>query len=102
MNEKIKSIIEANLKGYGLEKIILFGSRARGDGDADSDYDILAIIKEELDWTLRENICSKIRKDMAKLDINVDILVRSEKYIGEARFEEGNVIHEAIEEGTEI
>lgn len=31
------------LRKYGPEKIILFGSRARGDADAFSDYDVILI-----------------------------------------------------------
>ncbi len=30
---------------FSLENIILFGSRARGDFDEDSDWDVLIIIK---------------------------------------------------------
>jgi len=102
MKEKIKEIIQKNLNGYHLEKVILFGSRSRGDSNADSDYDILAVVEEEIDWKERENICSEIRKELAKAEVNIDILIRSEKYIGEVKDEEGNVIKDAIEEGIEM
>ena len=32
--------------GNRLERVVLFGSRARGDARADSDYDIAVFIKE--------------------------------------------------------
>ncbi|KXK56158.1 MAG: Nucleotidyltransferase domain protein [Chlorobi bacterium OLB5] len=102
MKEKIRNIIEQNLNGYTLEKIILFGSRARGNNDIDSDYDVLVIIKEEPDWITRENLCSKIRKVMAKEDVNIDILIRSSNYIETVQNEQGNVINTAIEEGIEM
>lgn len=102
MKEKIRNIIEKNLNGYTLEKIILFGSRARGNNDTDSDYDVLVIIKEEPDWISRENVCSEIRKVMAKEDINIDLLIRSSKYIQTVQNEQGNVINTAIEEGIEM
>jgi predicted nucleotidyltransferase len=102
MNEKIRNIIEKNLNGYTLEKIILFGSRARGNYDNESDYDVLVIIKEEPDWITRENLCSVIRKVMAIEDINIDILIRSSKYVELTQNEQGNVINYAIEEGIEM
>lgn len=102
MKEKIRNIIEKNLNGYTLEKIILFGSRARGNNDTDSDYDVLVIIKEEPDWISRENVCSEIRKVMAKEDINIDLLIRSSNYIETVQNEQGNVINTAIEEGIEM
>lgn len=102
MKEKIRNIIENNLNGYTLEKIILFGSRARENNDTDSDYDVLVIINEEPDWITRENLCSNIRKVMAKEEINIDILIRSSNYISTAQNEDGNVINTAIEEGIEM
>ena len=35
------------LKGYDPERIILFGSRARGDADEYSDYDLIVIKRTE-------------------------------------------------------
>ncbi|MBE2228581.1 MAG: nucleotidyltransferase domain-containing protein [Ignavibacteria bacterium] len=90
------------MNGYTLEKMILFGSRARQENDSDSDYDVLVIIREEPDWITRENLCAKIRKDMAKEDINIDILIRSLNYVATVQDEQGNVINTAIEEGIEM
>ncbi len=102
MKEKIKNIIKNSLNGYSLEKIILFGSRARGDNANDSDYDVLVIIKEDPDWIIRENLCSEIRKAMAREDINIDILIRSMSHIKSVQNEQGNVISYAMEEGIEM
>ena len=39
--ERIKSIVAPIAKKHGVEKVWLFGSRARGDANPDSDYDFL-------------------------------------------------------------
>ena len=39
--ERIKSIVAPIAKNHGVEKVWLFGSRARGDANPDSDYDFL-------------------------------------------------------------
>ena len=54
----IKKVVleEAEKLGVGVERIILFGSRARGDAREDSDYDILIVIKGEIDWRARRRL----------------------------------------------
>lgn len=45
--EELKAIIIPIAKKYGIQKVYLFGSMARGDGDENSDID-LRIEKGEL------------------------------------------------------
>jgi uncharacterized protein len=56
------------LYGERLEKLILFGSQARGDAEPDSDIDVLVVLKGEVDDS----------KDIheRKLDIIVDLSQR--------------------------
>ena len=42
ISDQIKQIIEIIINDYKPDKVILFGSRARGDDRPDSDIDILA------------------------------------------------------------
>ena len=102
MNDKIKEIIKNTLIDYNIEKIILFGSRARGDNSEESDYDILVVVKEEIEWINREDIASLIRRRLAQLDIDIDILIRTSLYVDNTKDEIGNVISYAVEEGVEI
>ena len=49
MRDKILDIFTSRIRKdfkSKVKKIILFGSRARGDGAADSDYDILLVMDE--------------------------------------------------------
>ena len=47
MQEKLNKLLQA-LQGYHPQRIILFGSVARGEADADSDLDVL-VIKDTTD-----------------------------------------------------
>jgi predicted nucleotidyltransferase len=49
MKEKIKNIINQVFeeKGIRVERIILFGSRARGDFKENSDWDLLIIVEKK-------------------------------------------------------
>lgn len=81
--QKIKYKI---IKDYPSAKITLYGSRARGDYQADSDWDLLILIDKEItekqkfalrhklydiEWDVDEVICSIIhsKKEWAKLRI---------------------------------
>ena len=55
-------------------KIVLFGSRARGDGDEDSDYDLL-VVKDEV--KSRPEEAHQINVALMALPIFADVLVRS-------------------------
>ena len=41
---------------FPVEQVVLFGSRARGEGDAESDLDLLVLTTRELAWTERRAI----------------------------------------------
>ncbi len=62
------------------EKIVLFGSRARGDNDSDSDIDLLVVESTNLP---RYKRAARYRKAIAGLFLNKDIVVWSPEEIEE-------------------
>ncbi|MDI7269713.1 MAG: nucleotidyltransferase domain-containing protein [Myxococcota bacterium] len=43
---KLAEIVRRLVEAYAPERVYLFGSRARGDADPDSDYDILLVVPD--------------------------------------------------------
>jgi len=67
--------------GFKVLEIILFGSRARGEGKEDSDWDLYVVVDQEIDFKIKKNIIGTIQMKLAEHYIFCDILVNSlEKY----------------------
>jgi predicted nucleotidyltransferase len=69
--EQIKDIIVSEVNP---DKIILFGSRARGDGHKDSDYDIL-VLKRGINNERKLSGDLKIRFYRERLLFSIDVIV---------------------------
>ncbi|MBC8386989.1 MAG: helix-turn-helix domain-containing protein [Actinobacteria bacterium] len=81
-NEK-KALLELKerlLEGFPDAKIILYGSKARGVFNKESDIDVLIILKNKVDDSLREKIFSISFKIELKYDVIFGILVESEDF----------------------
>lgn len=102
MDKNIKNILLSELSNINYAKIILFGSRARGNQREDSDYDILVILNDELTIVQTRKIECQIRKVFALKLIDVDILVRTKDIINKYINVSGTVIYEAMKEGVLI
>lgn len=81
------------------EKIILFGSYARGDANEDSDFDLL-IIEREVTARRKESV--RIRRALRPLRVPVDILVYSRDEVKRYGNIMGTVLYPALREGKVI
>ena len=81
------------------EKIILFGSFARGDYGPDSDLDLLVIL-ENVDSPRAES--NRLRRAMRGLLAPVDILVATPEQIQRHRHTIGFIYRTALDEGKVI
>ncbi len=100
MNSQLSAIdrVVKGLMAYQPEKIILFGSMARGDADEYSDIDLI-VIKDTKQRFVRRLV--EITA-FIPLDIGVDVLVYTPTEL-EAMLAEGNpFIEHALEEGKVV
>ena len=95
---KKKIVCVLNKNGIRLEKLVFFGSRARGDFDEWSDYDILVITENALNMKEKINISEKIRDELVKLRIASDIIMKSLDEVEYYRKKIGSVVREALKE----
>ncbi len=77
-------------------KIILFGSRARGDADLDSDLDLVVIYPQIKD---RGRMMLDIRRAIGSIGVGVDVLVYSEAEVSERHDWSSTALYWALREG---
>lgn len=78
------------------EKIILFGSCARGDFDKDSDLDILVILPAVVD---RFEEMVRLRLVLRDIPMAIDVIVYSRDEMEERRHLRGTMLYHALREG---
>lgn len=92
----IRKAVELILQAAPGARVILFGSRARGEGREDSDLDLL-VIEPEVKARRKETV--RLRDLLRPLRIPVDVIVVSRKKFEEWAATPGTVYFEAATEG---
>ena len=80
-------------------KVILFGSRARGEGRSDSDLDLL-VIEPELKSRRAEFV--RLREALGDLGVPIDLIVLSAEYADQRAEVRGSMVNEALHRGRII
>lgn len=96
----IKETIQSNLPE---SRVVLFGSRARGNHDHLSDYDLLVITPSN--FTPQEKVRWSTRLDRAiikAIKVPVDLLLSSEDEIKWQRELPGHIVRTALREGIAL
>jgi predicted nucleotidyltransferase len=78
-------------------KIILFGSYARGEADADSDLDLLVVVRD-VRYPRRES--TRIRRALRGLLVPIDVIVATPEQVERYRDSSGLVYRAALREGV--
>ncbi len=97
----IKNTILQTAKKFNIEidKIILFGSRARGDHSKDSDWDILVVVSF-MDERIKYRFISEVMDALLDRDVDVDVLTVTKDYYERYRDIYGDIAGIATLEGV--
>lgn len=102
MNNKIQELLRKTLGDIDCEEIVLFGSRARYDFIEKSDHDILVILKETFTIKEKMRVSGLLRKDLARVGIDADIIIKSKEEINYYRDKIGSVVRNALKDGVAL
>ena len=64
---------------FPISQVVLFGSKARGDDDAESDIDLLVLTTRKLDWKQRQAIINCLYGLELELRVVASVLIVSEE-----------------------
>ena len=92
VNEMVRRIVE----GFHPDRIILFGSRARGDAETDSDADLLVVMPL---GGSRRRAATAIDMALWGVDMPADVIVISPEELEEAQKTKAGVLGPALSEG---
>lgn len=92
-------IVLERLAPFGARRIVLFGSRARGDARPDSDLDLLVILDEVGD---RRAAAVEMRRSLRDLPVAKDIIVAGSADAAPGAATPGSIIREALRRGSVV
>lgn len=92
----IQVMTERIVAGFAPERIILFGSQARGDAGPRSDIDLLVVFSEVPD---KRQAAIRIRQALADLPAAKDVFITTPQEIQQRGDLVGSVLRPALREG---
>lgn len=99
----LSEMVSAIVATVNPERIILFGSYARGDAGKDSDLDLLIVEKEPFEsGKKRWSEITKIRRALSKFRVPKDLLVYSREELDKWRNSQNHVIAHCLKDGKTI
>lgn len=93
---KIMRAVRLLVNQFHPEKIILFGSRARGDARPDSDADLLVVTKLR---GSRHRLATKMRVCVSGIGISKDIVLVTPREFRLYKNVPGTIVYPALREG---
>lgn len=94
--EKIEEMVRRIVAKFDPDRIILFGSHARGMGDPESDADLLVIMPVE---GSRRRVATEIDIALVGVDMAADIIVLTPDDVERNKDIPGTIVRPALREG---
>ena len=97
--EVISSVVDALGCEFRMRRVLLFGSRAKGEGRPDSDYDFLAVVEPESDWRTRR---TRVHLRLSPRYYGLDLVIVTQPQFETACRIPGSVPRQAEREGRVV
>ncbi len=97
--DQLDQIVQRIVDAVHPERIILFGSAARGEMDADSDIDMLVVMPEGTD---RRGVAGYIHTKLFGIPFAVDVLVTIPSLLERHKDNIGLIYRTVLAEGREL
>jgi predicted nucleotidyltransferase len=100
VTDLLPALVDRIVRRFAPERIVLFGSQARGDSRPDSDLDLLVVLADEaID---RRRMAIEVRVSLADVPVPMDILVATPNELARRAHVNGSVFGPVLAEGREL
>lgn len=101
LEEWLPSLVERVVERFDPQKVVLFGSLARGEPNYDSDVDLLVVF-DHLELEDKRPLTVEIRRALAHFPVPKDIVVTDVDEIERRGHLVGPILRPALEEGRAV
>ena len=102
-NREKHAVIEASKmlrERFPVKKVVLFGSKARGDDDEESDIDLLVLTSQPVSWDERKAINNALYEIQLRHDVVISTLITTVTEWNEGTFSVLPVHEEILDQGV--
>ena len=96
----VKAAVGLLMEQFPVEKVILYGSKARGDSNEDSDIDLLLVTSRPIHWRERKAIIDALFDVEMAHDAIISILIVTMNEWSEGIFTAFPIYHEIMRDGV--
>lgn len=103
-NQEVLNTIKSTVQGFLPDaRVLLFGSRARGDHNKQSDFDVLVISKNNFPPKEKREWSGKINSALVTaIHAPFDVIFQSEEEVNIYKNYYGHIVRYAIKEAVEL
>ena len=100
LTQIIRTTLQAN--DIQIEQIYLFGSRAQGTAQPDSDWDVYVLVDDDLTFADRRRLTTEIKRELARQRIPNDVILKSDKQFQASKTYPGHLAYTVAQEGIPL
>lgn len=89
-------------RDFGLVKLVLYGSKARGDSHAESDIDLIAVLAHRPDWKTKREIYDRCYRLGLEHDVVIQPVIFAESDFDSPRFRVTPLLRNVAAEGVVV
>jgi predicted nucleotidyltransferase len=95
----VQTMVERIAEGFRPVRIVLFGSRARGEATARSDVDLLVVLPEVAN---KRHAAVEVLRALGDLPVAADVVVTTPEELARRGQVNGDVLRAALREGKVV
>jgi predicted nucleotidyltransferase len=98
----VSELKKALTRDFGLVKLVLYGSKARGDADAKSDIDLIVVLARHPDWQTKREVYYRCYQIGLEHDVILQPVIFAESDYDSPRFRVTPLLRNVAAEGVAV